>query len=78
MDGLAAILIVLALLISILGDRLAARQEGADTACATAKECPPDFKAKWVEAGCFCVPMQRRGDDGMVARRWYDHRTSTP
>lgn len=29
---------------------------GADTACATAKECPPDFKAKWVEAGCVCVP----------------------
>jgi hypothetical protein len=31
-------------------------QLGADTACATAKECPPDFKAKWVEAGCVCVP----------------------
>ncbi len=29
---------------------------GADTACATAKECPLDFKAKWVEAGCVCVP----------------------
>ena len=29
---------------------------GANTACATAKECPPDFKAKWVEAGCVCVP----------------------
>lgn len=33
-----------------------ARLGGADTACATAKECPPDFKAKWVEAGCVCVP----------------------
>ena len=32
------------------------RQEGADVACATAKECPPDFRAKWVEAGCICVP----------------------
>lgn len=29
---------------------------GADVACATAKECPPYFKAKWVEAGCVCVP----------------------
>lgn len=29
---------------------------GADNACATAKECSPDFKAKWVEAGCLCVP----------------------
>ena len=55
MDGLAAILMVLALLIGILGVRTA-RQEGADTACATAKECPPDFKAKWFEAGCVCVP----------------------
>ena len=32
------------------------RQEGADVACATANECPPDFRAKWVEAGCICVP----------------------
>ena len=55
MDGLAAILMVLALLIGILGVRTA-RQEGADVACATSKECPPDFKAKWVEAGCVCVP----------------------
>lgn len=33
-----------------------AYQQGADTACATSKECPQDFKAKWVEAGCVCVP----------------------
>ena len=32
------------------------RQEGADTACAATKECPQDFRAKWVEAGCICVP----------------------
>ncbi len=56
MDVLVAILLALALLVSIIGDRLAARQLGADTACATSKECPPDFKAKWVEAGCVCVP----------------------
>lgn len=34
-------------------------QWGANTACATAKECPPDFKAKWVEAGCLCVPSSK-------------------
>lgn len=65
MEGLVAVLMVLALLIGILGDRLAARQEGANQACATAKECPPDFKAKWVEAGCVCVPTavtRQRGD----------------
>jgi hypothetical protein len=65
MDVLVAILLALALLVSIIGDRLAARQEGADTACATAKECSPDFKAKWVEAGCVCVPTavtRQRGD----------------
>ena len=59
MDKIAAILIVLGLLVGILGDHLAARQEGADVACATAKECPPDFKAKWVEAGCVCVPSSK-------------------
>lgn len=40
-------------------------QQGADTACAAAKECPLDFKAKWVEAGCVCVPTaatRQRGD----------------
>lgn len=31
-------------------------QLGADVACATAKECPPDFKTTWVGAGCVCVP----------------------
>lgn len=56
MDVLVAMLLALALLVSIIGDRLVARQEGADTACATAKECPSDFKAKWVEVGCVCVP----------------------
>ena len=59
MDKIAALLMVLALPIGFLSVHLAARQEGADTACATAKECPPDFKAKWVEAGCVCVPSSK-------------------
>lgn len=32
---------------------------GADTACATTKECPSGFEAKWVEAGCLCVPSSK-------------------
>ena len=56
MDKIAALLMVLALPIGFLSVHLAARQKGADAACAAAKECPPDFKAKWVEAGCLCVP----------------------
>lgn len=51
---LFAILFMLMIQIGFLGWRMYAL--GADTACATAKECPPDFKAKWVEAGCICVP----------------------
>ncbi len=52
---LVVVLFLIAIL-TIVSHRSGARQEGADTACATAKECPPDFKAKWVEAGCVCVP----------------------
>jgi hypothetical protein len=59
MDKIAALLMVLALPIGFLSVHLAARQEGADTACATAKECPPDFRAKWVEGGCLCVPSSK-------------------
>lgn len=62
---LIVVLFLIAIL-TIVSHRSVARQEGADTACATAKECPPDFKAKWVEAGCVCVPIaatrQRGGD----------------
>ena len=59
MDKIAALLMVLALPIGFLSVHLAARQEGADTACATTKECPSGFEAKWVEAGCLCVPSSK-------------------
>ena len=60
MSKLIEVLLWLFLFIAVVSDRLGsvsfARQEGADVACATVKECPQDFKAKWVEAGCLCVP----------------------
>lgn len=51
-----ALLFSIALVIQVIRLFFYTYTLGADTACATAKECPPDFKAKWVEAGCVCVP----------------------
>jgi len=60
MSKLIEVLLWLFLFVAVVSERIGvvsyARQEGADTACVTAKECPPDFKAKWVGAGCVCVP----------------------
>ncbi len=55
---LVVVLFLIAIL-TIVSHRSGARQEGTDTACATAKECPPDFRAKWVEGGCLCVPSSK-------------------
>lgn len=63
MSKLIEVLLWLFLSIAVVADHIGAislaRQHGADTACATTKECPPDFEAKWVEAGCLCVPSSK-------------------
>lgn len=32
---------------------------GGDQACASAKECPDGFRARFIEAGCLCVPVRK-------------------
>ena len=52
-EKLLSCVLVLLVLLAMIGEGY---RLGADTACQSAKECPSDFKAKWVERGCLCIP----------------------